>query len=42
MFAGEYEKFRKFTDDVTGLRERKEAKKETVEEKKNDRKPNKK
>ena len=28
VFAEEYEKIRKFTDDVTGLKERREAKKE--------------
>lgn len=27
VFAGEYDKFRKFTDEVTGLRELREAKK---------------
>ena len=37
VFASEYEKFKKFTDDVTGLRELREAKKEgTVDEKKKD------
>jgi hypothetical protein len=27
VFSGEYDKFRKFTDEVTGLREKKEEKK---------------
>ena len=39
VFAGEYDKFRKFTDEVTGLKERKEAKKEGFEEKKVEKKP---
>ena len=34
VFASEYEKFKKFTDEVTGLKELKEAKKEAAEEKK--------
>ena len=42
VFASQYEKFKKFTEEVTGLRELKEAKKEVVDEKKKDGKENKK
>ena len=42
VFSTEYEKFKKFTDEVTGLRELKESKKEVVDEKKKDGKENKK
>ncbi len=34
VFAEEYEKIRKFTDDVTGLRERREARKAPNKEEK--------
>lgn len=40
VFSEEYEKIRKFTDDVTGIRERREAKKApNKEEKKEVKKP---
>jgi hypothetical protein len=34
IFSDEYEKFKKFTDDVTGLKERREAKNAKKEEEK--------
>lgn len=34
VFASEYEKFKKFTEEVTGLKELKEAMKEGTEDKK--------
>ena len=42
VFAGEYDKFKKFTDEVTGLKEIKEAKKENIDDKKKDSKTDKK
>ena len=44
VFAGEYEKLRKFTDEVLGLKEKKDAKKENVndDKKKGDKKEDKK
>jgi hypothetical protein len=39
VFAGEYDKFRKFTDEVLGLKEKKEEKKEpAANEKKTEKK----
>lgn len=41
VFSGEYEKFRKFTDEVTGLKEKKEEKKAAAgdDKKKPEKKP---